>query len=341
MPWKRRYRKKKGKRASGKPQGLGFTNRANISLRRFKNVTAPTRLVRMTYFTKHVFSSALSAGTVNYWDLQPFQTPSPNKFAAGGFPDSHSIEYRWHDQLALRYQEYQPYAAHIRVWGEDISNVAPGSTFSNLYSCQQTLGLLTWYKDSNGVDIVPTYVVDGNHSELDTYRAWPGGRNVTVPNLRNARRSKSMSAYVRAKDFLGTGGLANIEKEWNPFDTAQRGHWPNFRIWFCPGRDQNWDGIRGDGIAVCVFITVYLKVRQMYELDPLQNDTMMAVLRAQMARIEQKKKLQTDISLQSDVKKRRIEEVDPLSSESSGRDEVDRPTGVLQSESVDGRDSIC
>lgn len=288
MPWKRRYRKKgrKGKKkASGKPQGLGFADRQRIPLRRFKSVTAPTRLVRMTYLVNWVQGPALTAGSVISKDFSPFQTPTPNMT----LPASYNIDYRWHDQLALRYAEYQPHSAHIRCWARDMSNIkATSDTGEHTHDVDGTLGLLSYYKDSNGVDIVPTYVSDPNHVELDTYRAWPGGRYVNVPLLNNRSKSKSISCYVRNKDFKGTAGGANIPKDWNTFDTSHQGNWPTFRVWFSPGRNFAWVAGSGNAVNIYVFITVYMKVRQMYELDPLANAAALANIRTQMARIDAK-----------------------------------------------------
>lgn len=292
MPWKRRYRKRKGrkgKKATGKPQGRGFSDRSRIPLRRFKNVTAPTRLVRMTYLTNHIVNSgasgAIAPGAVVHWDLSPFQTPTPNLT----FPTIHNTEYRWHDQLALRYAEYQPYSAHVRVWARDMANVALTAAGAIKYqSVDGTVGLLSYYKDEGGNDVVPTYVTDTNHVPLDTYRAWPGGRYVNVPKLQNRAKSKSISCYVRNKDFKGTGGTSTVSKDWYTFDTSHQGAWPTFRIWFSPGRELGWAANDGNAVNIYCFVTVYLKVRQMYELDPLANVAAMANIRAQMAKIDAK-----------------------------------------------------
>lgn len=282
---RRRYSKKK---VNNRPWGKVPTNGFSWPRRaRFALPIKRTSLLKTTYYEDfhnpttipYIFSPPTvpvnaPAGSVAYWLFNPFHwqtpygpwnyvNPAANPTAnmpSVGIGPTHSHAYRWKHEVENDHMEYNPLFVRYTIRMTPIT----GQTTYRPAVC----GVFVTARDKDNEYVVPLYNGEPDHTEVETWESWPGGRYMKLrPSLSNGPTGKTLKGTIYMRDFQVAGGTDGINKNWFPFDlNAQPGYWPVIVLWY--GREV---GAAAQEFRVSVRFTMFFRARRLSQLDPLEQ----------------------------------------------------------------------
>lgn len=286
---RRRYSKKK---VNNRPWGKVPTNGFSWPRRaRFAIPIKRTALLKTTYY-EEVHNPIVAPYTadpppatpagphrVAYWLFNPFHwtTPlGPHNLLNGvgvqanpasiGVTDAHNPAmlphhaYRWRHEIENDHMEYNPLFVRYSI------RVTPAATQSHQPS---RCGVFITANDKENNFVVPVWNGQDDHTEAETWEAWPGCRYIKLrPTLANGPTGKTFKGVLLLKDFQGTGSNSNTNRNWFPFSLdSQPGYFPQICLWFAN------DNALGAVVAfrVSVRFTLFFRARRLSQLDPLEQ----------------------------------------------------------------------
>lgn len=293
----RRYRKKAG-RPNNRPYGKSYGNpfRAPRSNRCFHYPMKRNDCMRSTVSAiinnpiREEYSSAgvADAGKICKWIFQPFNWAHPLQpyngdgvwATVGKTNIKYLPQYRFAQEIQHDFKEYSPLKAYYDIIIRQTPEGFGNSAESPVIGCFITSRLSTAGGGISGDYIVPVYNGATNHSELETWKSFPGMSHYS------ANRSNSGYASLKAKRFKGV--LKAIDFQSQKFQTNATsvmvstnnyfvfgtdnhvGTFPAICIWYC---DPKGDGATPSKSRVAfeiqIRVTLLFRCRKMLNLDPL------------------------------------------------------------------------
>lgn len=240
--------------------------------------------------------TSVTAGNVARYPLQPFEIQLP---LTGAFPGtgtgisnnpptryttslgSQGEHYRWYNEMYDQYNEYQPmgYKYTIKVRPPNLTNIPHALA-------QTRIGVLLAYKDKDSSDVVlPVVNSDANHTELDTWCAFPGVKWARVPSVYLSQSKwPTFKGFVKARDVATTGSANSMIKNWYPIRSnitdPATGLGGNMlpTLWIWAGNPRETLSSTGTNEAIItVTFTMFARVRNMLTRDAMADQPVQPV----------------------------------------------------------------
>lgn len=167
--------------------------------------------------------------------------------------------YRWRHEVETDHMEYNPLFVKYSI------RVTPHATQTWVPS---RCGVFITARDKDNNYVVPQWNGVADHTEAETWEAWPGGRYIKLrPTINNGPTGKTFKGTLVLKDFQGVGSAAEANKNWYQFAlNSQPGIFPVICLWYA-----NSGQAAANHFRVSVRFTLFFRARRLSQLDPLEQ----------------------------------------------------------------------